>query len=210
MIKSILKPIIDNKIVKKLIIKITSYVNKINESEKRDYNKSLVTSSGYCFFPEANVINMQNDASKITLGEGTYIRGELQVYAYGGKIIMGDNCFLGAGSKIWSGDSITIGNNVLIGHNVNIVDFSHKTYSVERAEAYKKLFTHGHSRVKENIPSRPIVIEDDVIIYAGSSIVMGVTIGKACIISAGSVVIKDIPPYSQVLGNPAKVVWRTK
>jgi len=99
---------------------------------------------------------------------------------------------------------------VLIGHNVNIIDFSHKSKSIDRAEAFRKLIADGHPTEKGNIPTRPIVIEDDVIIYAGANIVMGVTIGKASIISAGSVVIKDIPPYSQVLGNPGKIVWRTK
>jgi len=194
-------------VVVRLIKKLTY---KLNAIEVADACNKKIVNNGATFWPEAKVQNMQEDPQKIVVGEGTNIRGELQVYAYGGKITIGDNCFIGAGSKVWSGDSITIGNNVLIGHNVNIVDFSHKTKSIERAASYIKMIKEGHSKEKENIPSRPIVIEDDVIIYAGASIVMGVTIGKASIISTGSVVIKDIPPYSQVLGNPAKVVWRTK
>ncbi|WP_457286826.1 acyltransferase [Pedobacter sp. UYP24] len=170
----------------------------------------MVTNNGGKFLPEANVVNMQKDPKKISVGAGTHIRGELQVYSYGGRIDIGENCYIGAGSKIWSGEGITIGNNVLIGHNVNIIDFSHKAKSSDRAESFKKLITEGHPKEKGNIPSRSIKIEDDVIIYAGANIVMGVTIGKASIISAGSVVIRDVPAFSQVLGNPAKVVWRTK
>lgn len=162
------------------------------------------------FLPEASVENMTSDVSKINIGNNTHIRAELVAYSYGGQIFVGDNCYIGAGTRIWSGDSITIGNNVLIGHNINIIDFSHKSYSVERAESYKKLIKEGHPKEKGNIPSKPIVIEDDVIIYAGANIMMGVTIGKGSIVSACSVVIKDVKPFSLVIGNPAKAVWKTK
>jgi acetyltransferase-like isoleucine patch superfamily enzyme len=162
------------------------------------------------FLPEASVENMTMDITKINVGDNTHIRAELVAYSYGGKIAIGNNCYIGAGTRLWSGDSITVGNNVLIGHNINIIDFSHKAFSVERAESYRKLIKEGHPKEKGNIPSRPIVIEDDVIIYAGSNIMMGVTIGKGSIISAGSVVVKDVKPYSLVIGNPAKAVWKTK
>ena len=162
------------------------------------------------FLPEASVENMTMDIDKIIIGENTHIRAELIAYSYGGKIKVGNNCYIGAGTRLWSGDSITIGNNVLIGHNINIIDFSHKSFSVERAESYRKLIKEGHPKEKSNIPSRSIVIEDDVIIYAGSNIMMGVTIGKGSIISAGSVVVKDVKPFSLVIGNPAKAVWKTK
>jgi acetyltransferase-like isoleucine patch superfamily enzyme len=54
--------------------------------------------------------------------------------------------------------------------------------------------------------SRPIVIEDDVFIGARAIILKGVTIGKGCVVGAGAVVAKSVPPYSVVVGNPAKVV----
>jgi maltose O-acetyltransferase len=55
----------------------------------------------------------------------------------------------------------------------------------------------------------PITIEDDVWIGAGSVILAGRTIGTGSIVGAGSVVTKDVPPWSVVGGNPAVVVrWR--
>ena len=50
------------------------------------------------------------------------------------------------------------------------------------------------------------VIEDDVEIGANALVLGPVKIGKGSIIGAGSVVIKDVPPYSVVVGNPAKVI----
>jgi acetyltransferase-like isoleucine patch superfamily enzyme len=201
MIKYVLIPII--RLIKKLIFKLSALENSELCNKK--------TLNNGCFFlPEAKVINMQKDPEKIEIGKESYIRGELLIFPYGGKIRIGDNCYIGEGCRLWSGESIFIGNNVMIGHNVNLIDFSHKPKSIERAEEFKNLIAKGHPTEKGNIPTRPIIVEDNVAIYAGVNIVMGVTIGKGSIISAGSVVIKDVPPYSQVFGNPAKVVWRTK
>lgn len=192
------------------LTKLNRLLKLAEEADKAAHIGNLITNNGTVLLPECSVINMQNDSSKIILGNGTFLRGELQVYSYGGEIIIGENCYVGLGCKVWSGDSIKIGNNVLIGHNVNIIDFSHKAEAAQRSEAFKNMINTGHPLEKGNIPTRPIVIEDDVIIYAGSNIIMGVTIGRGSVISAGSVVIKDVPPFSLVLGNPAKVVWKTK
>ena len=52
----------------------------------------------------------------------------------------------------------------------------------------------------------PILIEDDAFIGARSIILKGVTIGKGSIIGAGAVVTRNVPEYSIVAGNPAKVI----
>lgn len=54
------------------------------------------------------------------------------------------------------------------------------------------------------------IIKDNVTIYANSTIIGGITIGKGSIIGAGSVVVKDVPAYSVVAGNPAQVIKTIK
>lgn len=49
-------------------------------------------------------------------------------------------------------------------------------------------------------------IEDDVTIGPNSCIIGNIKIGKGSIVGAGAVVVKDVPPYSVVVGNPAKVI----
>lgn len=51
-----------------------------------------------------------------------------------------------------------------------------------------------------------VVVEDDVWIGHGACLVSGITIGKGSVVGAGSVVVKDVPPYAIVAGVPAKVV----
>lgn len=52
----------------------------------------------------------------------------------------------------------------------------------------------------------PIILEDDVWIATNALILSGVTIGQGAIVAAGAVVVKDVPPYAVVGGNPAKII----
>jgi len=56
------------------------------------------------------------------------------------------------------------------------------------------------------VASSPIVIEDDVWIGAGVTVLPGVRIGRGSVIGAASVVTKDVPPWTVAAGNPARVV----
>lgn len=56
------------------------------------------------------------------------------------------------------------------------------------------------------IEAKDVIIEEDVWIGANVTLLMGVTVGRGSIVGAGSVCRKSIPPYSIVMGNPAKVV----
>lgn len=74
-------------------------------------------------------------------------------------------------------------------------------------------FNHGYADGSKNssvqpLDIKPVVIEDEAHIGANSVVVAGVTIGKRVQVGAGSVVTKDIPPYSVAVGNPARVIKR--
>lgn len=76
------------------------------------------------------------------------------------------------------------------------------------------IYTQNHKHSNIDIPMidqgfeeiRPVHIMDDVWIGSRVIILPGVTIGKGCIIAAGSVVTKSIPDYSIVGGVPGKVI----
>jgi acetyltransferase-like isoleucine patch superfamily enzyme len=193
-----------------MIYKIVSFPDKIKFFIKTFLFKKITEcGKNVCFGASSHVFNIQKNKKKINIKNYSFIRGELLILPFGGEINIGSYSFVGENSKIWSGESINIGNNVLIAHNVNIIDFSHEPNSLDRADGFKNLISKGHPKEKGKIPTKKIIIEDDVIIYAGSNIIMGVTIGKGSIIAAGSLVCKDIPPYSLVMGNPAKLILRT-
>ena len=177
----------------------------INTSEKNFHNQ--VTYRSTSFLNYSRVFNMQNDPSKITIGDGSRICGDLVTLKYGGEISIGENCYIGEHSVIWSGESINIGNNVLISHNVNIIDTnSHELNSSERINNYKMLLTHGQPVQKGTIITKPIVIKEGAWINFNAVILKGVVIGKGAIVAAGSIVTKDVPDYAVVAGNPAKII----
>ena len=96
-------------------------------------------------------------------------------------------------------DSIKIGNNVLIAHDVNIHDGSaHSLDALERHTHFRQIIEKGHPTRWEDLPgvtASPIIIEDDVWISFGVTILKGVRIGAGSIIAANSTVIKDVPPH---------------
>lgn len=89
-------------------------------------------------------------------------------------------------SQVWIGDRVAIGPRVML------LASSHANAS--------------NIRSSMNISKHSIRVEDDCWIGAGAIILNGVTIGKGAVIGAGSVVTKDVEPYSVNVGNPARKI----
>jgi acetyltransferase-like isoleucine patch superfamily enzyme len=109
--------------------------------------------------------------------------------------------FIGNGTGISGGvvhalSSIEIGSFVGIGANSKI--FDNDFHSIN--------FLERRGGVPQDIRTKAVVIEDDVWIGASVIILKGVKIGKGAIIGAGSVVTKDIPPFTMWAGNPARFI----
>lgn len=97
-----------------------------------------------------------------------------------------------------------IGNFCSIGQNVNfILDAGHILNNISTYPFKTALLNYKN---EEAISKGNIIIDDDVWIGFGATIMSGVHIGQGAVIAAGSVVTKDIPPYAVVGGVPAKVI----
>lgn len=193
------------------ILPIETIENLLKKNRTRPYYSIVSIGERSRFYEESKVFNFRNDKSCIQIGKGSHIRGELLVFANGGEISIGSNCYVGEGTRIWSAEKVTIGDNVLISHNCNIIDTdSHELDHLERAKNFKKLVEQGHPQEKGNILTKAIQIEDYAWISYNASVLKGVRIGTCAIVGAGSVVTKDVPPYAVVVGNPARIVRYTK
>jgi acetyltransferase-like isoleucine patch superfamily enzyme len=207
--------------IKKLRILLTRFLSGCldfdelySQQEKRariEKNNSVALSENSFLHPESIITNMQNNRNKITIGRFTNIRGHLQVFNQGGEIHIGEYCYVGENSKIWSAQSVIIGDRVLIAHNVNIHDnISHPLDSRERHNDYRRIIglTENVTDFYDLVP-KPVVIKNDAWIGLNAIILKGVTIGEGAIVGAGSVVTKDVPDYTVVVGNPARVIKTT-
>jgi acetyltransferase-like isoleucine patch superfamily enzyme len=158
----------------------------------------------------ARIRNIRGDSDCITIGANSIIRGELATFAHGGRIEIGSWCYIGEGSRIWSGASVKIGDRVLIAHSVNVFDnLTHPINPQERHRQIQAIFMRGHPRDIE-LDDRPVTIEEDVWIGAGSFVMRGVHVGARAIVAAGSVVTKDVAADATVAGNPAEVIKSLK
>ena len=114
------------------------------------------------------------------------------------SIKIGNNCHFGAYNHITSINKIEIGDGCLTGKWVTITDNSHGTTSVEDltiAPIERELYSKG-----------PVVVGKNVWIGDKATILPGITIGEGSVIGANAVVTKDVPPYSVVAGNPARII----
>jgi acetyltransferase-like isoleucine patch superfamily enzyme len=144
---------------------------------------------------------IENDGGLIVIGKHTCLWPDVKISLLKSEsstqplIKIGEFSSIGDRTQIHCGDQIIIGKYVLISWDVNIIEYDY------------------HSPGGGKPVPRPIVIEDEVWIGARSIITKGVTIGKGAIIGAGSVVVKDVPPFTLAAGNPAKNIkkissWR--
>lgn len=112
-----------------------------------------------------------------------------------GTIIIEDNCYIGDSFSALSATSIVIKENALIASNVVVV-----------AENHGMNPTCGTRYGNQPLEGAPVVIGKNVWIGEKVCILEGVSIGDWAIIGGGSVVTKDVPPYSIAVGNPARII----
>jgi maltose O-acetyltransferase len=114
-------------------------------------------------------------------------------FLFGDTIEIGNRS--GIGVDAWIRAELVVGNDVMMGPGVVIYGRYHNYERIDIPMNKQGMGDYS-----------PINIEDDVWIGARAIVLKGVTIGKGSIIGAGSVVTKNVEPYSVVAGNPARVI----
>ncbi len=115
--------------------------------------------------------------------------------------------WFGSGKGVRLGDRSSIGMDALI---MGPIDIGDDVMMGPRCI----LVSNRHDISRPDVPmnsqgftdARPIVIEDDVFVGAGATVLPGVRICTGSVVGAGAVVVKDVPPRCVVAGNPAEVV----
>jgi acetyltransferase-like isoleucine patch superfamily enzyme len=178
----------------------------IAEERDRESRRFAMVDPTVKLYPTAQIRNFLGDPKAIRIGAHSHIECQLLVFWNGGNISIGQWCHIAEGTRILSQASITIGNHVGISHLVDIHDTDCHPMDWEERRLDAQEFMSGNYRVPTKTVSKPIVIEDDVWIGFKSTILKGVHIGRGAIVAAGSVVVEDVPPWTVVAGNPARVV----
>lgn len=172
---------------------------------KKTYLKNAVTGKNTIFSATGRCTNCSGNRVRIRVGDDSALYGSLYVTS-NGIIEIGDHFYLGNNSFIGAEQSIRIGRCVIISNDVRIYDNNNHPTSPKAREIMSLNGFSNDNWAWHHAACAPVVIEDNVWIGQYSSILKGVTIGKGSIVATRAVVTKDVPPYSIVAGNPAKVV----
>lgn len=130
--------------------------------------------------------------NKFELGDYSTIEDFSAINNGVGDVIIGNQTKIGLSNTIIG--PVTLGNDIRLAQNITLSGLNHN---------YQDIKTPIH---KQGVSTSPIVIEDECWIGANVVVLPGVTIGKHSVIAAGSIVTKDIPPYSVAVGNPARII----
>ena len=166
----------------------------LSEQERllQDRHQQQLAADYPCTFGEACFVSPQAIVlpDQLTLGDRSYIAGGAIVRST--RLVTGSDCSINSYSVL-SGD-ITMGNGVRIASHASLYGFNHG-YGVMDVPIFRQPLT-----------VKGIVIGDDVWIGANAVILDGVRIGSHSIVAAGAIVTRDVPAYSIVGGNPAKLI----
>lgn len=179
---------------------ITSIKTNVKKLRWRFYSKRFGSVTGYVKMGKEITIQHPeclHFGKDIGVGNYTYFLPctEFAGIKFTPKIIVGDGTWIGVRNSFASIDRIEIGKNVLFAGYVHITDHSHGYEDIDKPIKRQKLITKG-----------PVIIEDDCWLGFGCEILSGVHVGRHAIVAARAVVTHDVPPYSIVAGNPAKVI----
>jgi acetyltransferase-like isoleucine patch superfamily enzyme len=123
---------------------------------------------------------------------------------------IGENCILG--QNVMVGPNVIVGNGCKIQNNVSL--YENVTLEDNVFCGPSCVFTNvlnPRSFIERKNEFKPTRVKRCATIGANATIVCGVTLGEYCLVGAGAVVTKDVPPYACVVGNPARHIgWRSR
>ena len=163
----------------------------------RRFRKANVGANTY-IDPTVQIFGYQN----VRIGSNTTISEEVLLNAssrddHADEILIGNNCHIGRRNYFSTGGSIEVGDYGFTGLDCHFLGCGHKTDD-PRIPYIASGLTNGS----------PILVETNCWLTTSVTVHEGVTIGRGSVIGAGTIVRHDVPPFSIVSGQPAKVVRR--
>jgi acetyltransferase-like isoleucine patch superfamily enzyme len=146
----------------------------------------------------------QRPPARLSIGAGSIFQGAIAADRPNAEVHIGSHSFVG-NSTIVTAERVDIGDDVLISWGCTIVDHdSHNLHWERRSQDVRE---HYHGRKSwEHVPVRPVRIGNKVWIGFNTIVLKGVTVGEGAVVAAGSVVTRDVAPFTLVAGNPARVI----
>jgi acetyltransferase-like isoleucine patch superfamily enzyme len=179
-------------------------INRLLEFQAR---RKLIHRVGVKIHPSVKLpfrrVNLRAGCT-LEIGEGSIVEGSLVWERDGACISIGRNTFIGfsllaSSTRIEVGDDILIsGGCYILDHNSHAIGWTQRKQDVRDWYRGKKDWTH--------VKVKPVKIGNKSWVGLNVIILKGVEIGEGAIVAAGSVVVKSVPAWTIVAGNPARVI----
>lgn len=171
---------------------------------RRSLGSGLVLEGG-AVVTGARLVVRERTGCKCIVGADSQVRATMTLERQGAAITIGRRTHIGGATLLDAADSISIGDDVLISFQALISD--NDSHSLD-FEARARDATEWRQGRKDwtGVPCAPVTIRDRAWIGARAVILKGVEVGEGGVVAAGSVVTRNVPPYTLVAGNPARVV----
>jgi acetyltransferase-like isoleucine patch superfamily enzyme len=167
------------------------------------------------FFVDRNAIKKHHSAQlnvgriklkngcKVVVGESSIVDSSIMFDRENAVVVIGKRVFFNG--RIVAAQQVEIGDDVMVSWGVTLVDHnSHSLAFSQRSQDVLNVW--AGTKDWDNVKISPIKIESKVWIGFDAIILKGVTIGEGSVVGAGAVIAKDVPPWTVVAGNPARVI----
>ena len=176
------------------------------------YKGYITAGRNTIFLNNFNIVN--SILNNVVIGEESIIGATIIFENTNGSVLIGDRVYIGD-SKIICKNKIIFENDILVAWGV--VFYDHNSHSLDYKKRQKDikqvLYDYNHhsgnylaNKVWSDVNCHPIIIKNNAWIGMDALILKGVTIGEGAIVAARSVVTKNVPPFTVVAGNPARIV----
>lgn len=194
-----------NKIIQKLFgYTLLKTASKFNAFLEIGTNSFLINENVHIRHPKSDV--------SLKIGNDSYITGNFVFETDTGKIVIGNRTFIGQSTFICINE-IEIGDDVMFSWGVTVSDndshslfWENRKFDVVNHIKSQKAGIPNLYKDWSNVNNRKVKIGNKAWIGFNSIILKGITIGEGAIVASGSVVTKDVEPYTLVGGNPAKFI----
>lgn len=169
----------------------------LHETGSKIHLKDYVSKGDFYVHPSAFVDD------KAVLGKGTKVWHSAHLM----NCKVGEDCSFGQNSFV--GNNVVIGNNVRVQNNVNVYDGVICENNIFLGPSCT--FTNDknpRAEFSKNGQYHKTIVKEGSSVGANATIVCGVTLNEYSFIGAGAVVTKDVPPYTLVVGNPARPLYK--